>query len=139
MTRTIYAAYNATQEIGFLVEADAIKHASDNIGWQTRQYEQDIPGMDAANDQAILDRDMIFGKLLVYEFLLDNRLMPAAITPQDSLQLLSKFNVVAALCDKGDIKSVNALLPGIVIDNLFTQERKDKYIAMVTDHLAQNV
>lgn len=80
-------------------------------------------------------KDLDFGKILINTFLIDNRFTNPPITPTQSLELLQKFQVVSALCDKGDIKSVSAIFPSIEIDAIYTQERKDKYVVMITTHL----
>ena len=82
-----------------------------------------------------LEKDKVFGKSLIDLFLLDNRLMPFAIAVSDSLNVLTKFSAVESLARNADIKSIQAILPSIEIDAIFTQERKDKYIAMVNTHL----
>lgn len=87
--------------------------------------------------EANLIKDIDFCKVLINTFLIDNRLHPGSITTNESLALLQKFQVVSALCDKGDIKSVSLLLPNITIDNIYTKERKDKYIQMVTSYINQ--
>lgn len=85
-----------------------------------------------ANDLQ-LDKD--FGNILLDEFLKDNRILPVAFTPSISLQLLQTFAPIKALAEVGDIKNVKAILSTIPTDNIYTQERKDKYIQMCNNHL----
>jgi hypothetical protein len=79
--------------------------------------------------------DLQFGNQLYFEFLVDNETTPA--TPQEVIAMFVKF---------GDAK--NALLAGAIVqaryivnllttDSLFTQERKDKYLAMMDAYLSQ--
>ena len=83
-----------------------------------------------------LQIDINFGNSLIEEFLTDNRLIIPAVTPSESLQLLSEFNKIEKLARLGDIKSVKILLNGITVDNrLFTQDRKDKYMGWINTHL----
>lgn len=79
--------------------------------------------------------DMEFGQKLINEFLIDNRNSPKSFTPQESIMLLKKFENVKELCYLGDIKSVKLLLPFLEVDEIFTQQRKNKYIEMVQTHL----
>jgi hypothetical protein len=80
--------------------------------------------------------DKNFGLMLVDLFLVDNRMIEPAVTPSESLQLLSEFSDIEKLAALGDIKSVQILLGGIQTDiRLFTQERKDKYLNMITSYL----
>ena len=84
-------------------------------------------------DKFYLDLD--FGQLLINEFLIDNRNLPHSFTPTQNLTLLSKFENVKELCYLGDTKSVAYLITQIVVDEIFTQDRKDKYSQMITKHL----
>ena len=85
--------------------------------------------------QERLDMDMAFGQELVYVFVEDNRIMN--ITPAQSEAVLQKFRDILAFAQTGAITSIATYLPAIPIDEVFTQERKDKYIQMITDYLAQ--
>ena len=90
--------------------------------------------------EEILQSDLQFGHYLIDEFLMDNRLITPAVTPSESLQLLSEFDNIEKLARLGDIKSVSILLNGIQTDTrLFTQERKDKYMNEINSHLNANL
>ena len=78
--------------------------------------------------------DITFGQSLITTFLQDNRKIKG-ITESKSIQLLQKFASVQALCQVGDIKGVNVLLPTLAVDSIFTQERKDMYISIVQNYL----
>lgn len=77
--------------------------------------------------------DMDFGNQLVTDFVYDNRVMD--ITPAQSEAVLIKFRDILAFAQTGAITSIQTYLPQIPIDEVFTQERKDKYIAMINDYL----
>jgi hypothetical protein len=79
--------------------------------------------------------DIDFGLQIINEFLKDNRLY-GYISIQDSINLLNKFSDIEKLCRLGAIKDVEVLMQGIVVDNIFTQERKDKYLLMITNYLS---
>lgn len=85
--------------------------------------------------QERLTMDLQFGQDLVYVFVEDNRIMD--ITPAQSEAVLVKFRDILAFAQTGAITSINTYLPAIPVDEVFTQERKDKYIQMITDYLAQ--
>lgn len=81
-----------------------------------------------------LDKD--FGSYLIDLFLLDNRLITPAVSPAESLQLLSQFETIEKLANLGDIKSVNILLQNIQTDiRLFTDDRKTKYLELIENHI----
>jgi hypothetical protein len=85
--------------------------------------------------QERLTMDMQFGQDLVFVFVEDNRIM--GTTQEQNDAILVKFRDILAFAQTGAIESINTHLPNIPTDEVFTQERKDKYIQMVTDYLAQ--
>jgi len=85
--------------------------------------------------QERLTMDMQFGQDLVFVFVEDNRIM--GTTQEQNDAILVKFRDILAFAQTGAIESINVHLPNIPVDEVFTQERKDKYIQMVTDYLAQ--
>ena len=82
-----------------------------------------------------LDLDLQFGNQLIYVFVEDNRKM--VITPQQSEEVLVKFRDILGFAQTGAITSINAYLPLIATDEIYTEERKQKYIQMLADYLAQ--
>jgi hypothetical protein len=82
-----------------------------------------------------LNSDLQFGQELIYVFVEDNRIME--ITSEQSEQVLVKFRDILAFAQTGAVISIQAYLPLIPVDDVFTQERKDKYIQMISDYLAQ--
>ena len=85
--------------------------------------------------QERLKMDIQFGQDLVFVFVEDNRIM--GTTQEQNDAILVKFRDILAFAQTGAIESINTHLPNIPVDEVFTQERKDKYMAMVTDYLAQ--
>ena len=85
--------------------------------------------------QQRLSMDLDFGSHIIYIFVEDNRVMD--ITPEQSEAVLVKFRDILAFAQTGAITSIDNYLPLIPTDDVFTQERKDKYISMITDYLAQ--
>ena len=82
-----------------------------------------------------LSMDIEFCLQLIQTFLLDNR--NAGVTVEQGEALMSKFVNVLQFAQTGAVGSVNDLLSGIAVDDVFTQERKDKYLQMISDYLAQ--
>jgi hypothetical protein len=85
--------------------------------------------------QQRLDMDLDFGSHIIYIFVEDNRVMD--ITPEQSEAVLQKFRDILAFAQTGAITSIDNYLPLIPTDDVFTQQRKDKYVQMITDYLAQ--
>ena len=82
-----------------------------------------------------LNLDLQFGNELIYTFVEDNR--KTTITPAQSEAVLLKFRDVLNFAQTGAITSINAYLPLIATDEIYTEERKQKYIQMLADYLAQ--
>lgn len=82
-----------------------------------------------------LDMDMQFCQDLITTFVYDNR--EIGTTQEQNDALMAKFQTVLAFAQVGAVESINAHLPSIPTDEVFTQERKDKYMQMITDYLAQ--
>jgi hypothetical protein len=85
--------------------------------------------------QERLELDLQFGQQLVYVFVEDNRIMD--ITPTQSESVLQKFRDILAFAQTGAIPSIQTYLPLIAVDEVYTQKRKDKYVQMINDYLAQ--
>jgi len=79
--------------------------------------------------------NMTFGSELVTLFINDNAAMNP--TQEQSDALMSKFQTILSFAQVGGITSINAHLPSIPTDEIFTQERKDKYLQMIADYLSQ--
>jgi hypothetical protein len=85
--------------------------------------------------QERLQMDLDFGTHLIYVFVEDNRTMN--ITPEQSEAVLVKFRDILAFSQTGAINSIQNYLPLIPTDEVFTQERKDKYINLINNYLQQ--
>ena len=81
-----------------------------------------------------MERDKVFSKKLLEIFLLDSRIDPN-ITTAISLQLLQKFGAVGQLLQFYDVKGAYVFIPQIEVDAFFTQERKEKYLRMIEEHI----
>jgi len=80
-----------------------------------------------------LQDDLRFGRGVIESYLLDNKKL--ALNASESLSQLQKFSGLKALLEVGSIKDCPDMLKNIETDNIFTQERKDKYLKMITDYL----
>ena len=79
--------------------------------------------------------DKSFCDNLISTFVLDNRNM--GTTADQNNALMSKFQTILGFAQVGAVKDINNHLPNIATDDVYTEERKDKYIQMITEHLAQ--
>lgn len=80
-----------------------------------------------------------FGNSLIILFRVDNvqyeKDNNITITTTESFDLMNKFASIISLCSVGAIKEVQAVLPSITIDTIFTQVRKDKYQDLIDNYL----
>lgn len=83
----------------------------------------------------LIEKDKKFGNKLLDEFLKDNRDLKTAFSMTTSINVLQKFQAVKGLSEVGDIKNVKKLIENTAIDDIFTQERKDKYVLMCANYL----
>tara|TARA_R100001463_G_scaffold6570_9_gene21383 strand:- start:879 stop:1280 length:402 start_codon:yes stop_codon:yes gene_type:complete len=79
--------------------------------------------------------DLVFCNDLINTFVYDNRQVQT--TTEQKAALMAKFQNLLLFAQVGDVKTISAELPTIPIDEIYTQARKDKYIQMVNDYLAQ--
>ena len=80
-----------------------------------------------------LQMDMDFCQNLISEFLEDNRNMN--ITPEQSDAVLMKFKDILSFAQAGAVASLNVHLPLIPVDEIFTQERKNKYVNQISEYM----
>lgn len=80
-----------------------------------------------------LQMDMDFCQNLISEFLEDNRNMN--ITPEQSDGVLMKFKDILSFAQTGAVASLNVHLPLIPVDEVFTQERKNKYVNQISEYM----
>jgi hypothetical protein len=101
------------------------------VGYTAEFYKEYTP----PTIQKRLENDLNFGNYLIFIFVEDNRLMN--ITPEQSEAVLVKFRDILAFSQTGAITSIKNYLPLIATDDVFTQQRKDKYILLINDYLSQ--
>ena len=130
-----YKIYKEGFELVNLYESlEAAQAVADSLPDQPYQVEFYAPYV-PMTIQERLNLDMSFGQDLVFVFVEDNRIM--GTTQEQNDAILVKFRDILAFAQTGAVESINAHLPSIPVDEVFTQERKDKYMAMVTDYLSQ--
>jgi len=135
---TIYRAFSQDMKefVEFLDKNDCINYANQRgMSWEIIEKDIEDETLDKLEKKANLEKDIKFGEELIKEFLFDNRIISKSFSLTDSLNLLVKFQDVEALCRLGDIKNVRLLLIGKETDEVFTEERKNKYIKMCEKHL----
>ena len=81
-----------------------------------------------------LGTDKIFCNDLINVFLQDNRI--AGVTAQQGEALMSKFATTLSFAQVGAITSVDYHIKNMAVDDVFTQERKDKYIELIANYLS---
>ena len=84
-------------------------------------------------ERYIMDKQ--FCDELISTFVLDNRNIGTTSEQNDAL--MSKFQLVLGFAQVGAVLDINAHLPSIPTDEVYTQERKDKYMQMITQYLSQ--
>ena len=86
-----------------------------------------------------VNQDLDFGISLIKLFRTDNadyeKANNVTITVAESVALMQKFQGLIGFCQVGAIAEAYAILPTIVIDSIFTQERKDKYLTTIQNYL----
>jgi hypothetical protein len=122
--------WSCTKEFATLEEAQEFA-ASLGKGYEV-EY---IGPVEPISIEQRLSMDMSFGQELVNDFVYDNRIM--SITSEQSEAVLVKFRDILAFAQTGAITSIQTYLPLIPTDEVFTQERKDKYTQMINDYLNQ--
>jgi len=113
-----------------LQEIEAFKQANPEwAGIEAVSYwEEPVPEPEPDPLQ-IVKENIAKGEAMILDYLADNRRM--RLTNEQSLQQLQKFQVIKALLQVGDLGSAKYLLSVTEVDDVFTQERKDKYLAML--------
>lgn len=104
-----------------------------SIGYSAElaSLEYQIPPKTA--EQQVLE-DIEFGKSLVFQFLVDEK--GKANTAEQSLAIQAKLKDVSMLLEKGAILAAYALLQAVIVDDLFTQQTKDKYLALIANYIS---
>ena len=128
--KIIKGLYSVIKRFDTLEEAQAFAETLGD-GYTAEFYAPYVP----ITLQERLNSDLQFGQELIYVFVEDNRIME--ITSEQSEEVLVKFRDILAFAQTGAVTSIQTYLPLIPVDDVFTQERKDKYIQMISDYLAQ--
>lgn len=85
------------------------------------------------------EQDFKFGSYLLQLFVADNRRFEKAyntsITKEQTDSLILAYEKLINYCTIGAINELAVELAGITPNEVFTQERKDKYQALVTSYL----
>ena len=85
------------------------------------------------------EEDFKFGSYLLQLFVADNRRFEKAynvtISKEQTEQLIADYKKLIDFCSIGAINELAVELAGITLNAVFTQERKDKYQALVSAYL----
>ena len=82
-----------------------------------------------------LGLDKSFCDNLINTFLQDNRI--AGVTAEQGEALMIKFSTTLSFAQVGAITSVQYHIKNIETDDIFTVERKDKYVKLIADYLKE--
>lgn len=82
-----------------------------------------------------LAADVAFCRMLTERFVLENR--QAGVTTEQSAALLLKFKDIMSMAQIGAVSSVYALLQNVVVDEIYTQARKDRDLQDIENYIAQ--
>lgn len=81
-----------------------------------------------SNHELAVDINIKIGNQIIRAYLADNRAIN--LTQQQSIQQLQKFQVIKAFLEVGNLEDSKALLLATELDDVLTEQRKDKYLAM---------
>lgn len=109
-------------------EAERIRLEQEAQAEAERLTQQQLEDEALAKTEAILNA-INKGKAVILEYLKDNREID--LTTEQSLQQLQKFAAIKGLLEVGAIDAAVDLLLLAEVDEIFTQERKDKYLSML--------
>lgn len=131
-----YIATNNNQ--GTYVQANSLLEAQtyilDKFGpsWTVQQAspEEQIP---EPTIEELLQRDLDFGQFMIKEFLRDEKSQTR--TPVESGAIGAKLFDTQYMLNNGAILAAKATLESVVVDSLFTQQMKDKYLTMINQYL----
>tara|TARA_R100001460_G_scaffold108066_1_gene158147 strand:+ start:4429 stop:4833 length:405 start_codon:yes stop_codon:yes gene_type:complete len=122
--------WSCTKEFATLEDAQAF---ADSLGeGYTVEYLAPVPEI-TIEERYMMDKQ--FCDELISTFVLDNRNIGTTSEQNDAL--MSKFQLVLGFAQVGAVLDINAHLPSIPTDDVYTQERKDKYMQMITQYLSQ--
>lgn len=76
----------------------------------------------------IVEERIATGRKIMTAYLADNAAIN--LTFAQSVEQLQKFQVVKAFLEVGNLEDSKVLIANVATDDVFTQERKDKYLAM---------
>jgi len=82
-----------------------------------------------------LEIDQSFCNNLINIFLQDNRI--EGVTAQQGEALMVKFSTTLNFAQVGAVTSVQYHIQNMAVDDVFTQERKDKYIELIANYLSK--
>lgn len=80
-----------------------------------------------------LKADLTFGKSMIFQFLIDEKMSNR--TPEQSFIVAQKLQSVDFMLNKGAISAAYGALQSVVVDAIFTQEMKDKYLNLIGQYL----
>lgn len=83
---------------------------------------------DFKNEREDVVKNIEIGKNIALEYLVDNSKID--LTTEQSIQQLQKFQYIKALLEVGALDAAKDLIISTETDEVFTKERKEKYLLM---------
>lgn len=79
----------------------------------------------------LVQKRIKIGQQVIIEYLADNAAIN--LTMEQSIQQLTKFQTVKAFLEVGNIEDSITIITGIATDDVFTPERKEKYLQLLNE------
>jgi hypothetical protein len=122
-----------------LAAAETYFIATIGTGFTIKLAEPNEQMPDKTDAEKLAERQS-FGTNLLNQYLLDNDAIAAArgepLTVTESNQQAAKFQAVMGVLPLGSLRQALAIIQATPTDTIFTQERKDNYIAQLTNFIA---
>lgn len=74
--------------------------------------------------------DIETGKKLIVAFMIDNRLNEF-VNDENAFSLMATFGTAKAFAEVGDLRRIRQILSSIPFDEVYTQERHEKYLKIL--------
>lgn len=117
--------------------SDEMIRSGDYIFWNPNALEwYSVPSENSLTPDQLtlinLSERKAIGLDVIQEYLRDNELLEGLFTTEDTLAMAQTFAPIRLLLEVGSLRVASELIQAIEPNPIFTQERKDKYILMLS-------